>query len=150
MTRRAPNECPRCRSRQVERFPDSTLYDWGFALFDDGTSVADDYPDECNYRRIELLEHHLSRSRAEAERYRQQYEALRAAVEDVADLLDRLRGALEKARQLHFIDRDPYEDGRSVGLGTAVKWLRKALADHGGDDADGGVGAEVSDDAVAR
>ena len=84
---------------------------------------------------IERLQH-------EVMHLRQRYEALRSAVEDVADLI---RGAAEKARQLHVINRDPYDDGRSVGFGTAVKWLRKALPEHGGDDADGCVGAEVSD-----
>lgn len=89
------------------------------------------------FREIERLREGLEQleaARAEAERYRQQYEALRAEVEDVADLLDRLRGAVEKARRLHCIDRDPYEDGRSAGWRTAVKWLRKALAEHGGGD----------------
>lgn len=131
MTRRAPNECPRCRSRQVERFPGSTLYDCGFALFDDGTSVADDYPAECNYRRIKLLENQLSRSRAEAERWRKKYEALRAGVERVAD---DLYMAADEAHDNWRITADFNEQGRSIGLEEAEQMVRQLLGEAGGDD----------------
>jgi len=130
--------CPFCNSgdRREETWQDKPAYSFscGTVFYANG-EVAWRYF-ACYSREKEqeerAIREQLAAALAEADRWRKKYEALRAAVEGVADLLDRLRGAFEKARQLHCIDRDPYEDGRSVGWGTAVKWLRKALAEAGG------------------
>jgi len=46
------------------------MYDCGFSLFNDGQLVTDDYPAECQRRRIKRLEKQLAAARAEAERWR--------------------------------------------------------------------------------
>lgn len=87
MAASVPERCPQCRSPVAERFPHAVMYDCGFSLFNDGQPVTDDYPAECQRRRIKRLEKQLAAARAEAERWKQQYEALRVEME-------RLQGAL--------------------------------------------------------
>src|SRR5690606_14084653 len=77
----APERCPQCHSPVAERFPHAVMYDCGLSLFNDGELVTDDYPAECQRRRIKRLEKQLAAALAEAERWRKQYEALRAGVE---------------------------------------------------------------------
>lgn len=70
MAASVPERCPQCHSPVAERFPHAVMYDCGFSLFNDGQPVTDDYPAECQRRRIKRLEKQLAAARAEAERWR--------------------------------------------------------------------------------
>lgn len=104
MAASVPERCPQCRSPVAERFPHAVMYDCGFSLFNDGQPVTDDYPAECQRRRIKRLEKQLAAARAEAERWRRRHDALRAAVikaeADYASRADGLDDALMILRQL--------------------------------------------------
>ncbi len=93
MAASVPERCPQCHSPVAERFPHAVMYDCGFSLFNDGQPVTDDYPAECQRRRIKRLEKQLTAASAEAERWKQQYEELRAGVERVVQDLHELTRA---------------------------------------------------------
>jgi len=103
------------------------MYDCGFSLFNDGQPVTDDYPAECQRRRIKRLENQLAAARAEAERWRKRYEALRAGVERV---IQDLRAAFRQA----FATASPYHDGASEAYYTAEQMVRRVLSEAGGGD----------------
>lgn len=67
----------------------------------------------------------------EAERWRKQYEALRAGVERVAD---DLHMAADEAYDNWRITADFNEQGRSIGLEEAEQMVRRLLAKAGGGD----------------
>src|SRR5690606_5151707 len=75
--------CPQCHSPVAERLPHAVMYDCGFSFFNDGQPVTDDYPAECQRRRIKRLEKQLADARAEAEGWRQKYEELKAGLEEL-------------------------------------------------------------------
>src|SRR5690606_24612666 len=100
-----PERCPQCHSPVAERFPHAVMYDCGLSLFNDGQPVTDDYPAECQRRRIKRLEKQLAAARAEAARYRQQYEAL-------LDEIERLRR--ERDAALDVLGREDIGDGAKV------------------------------------
>ena len=131
MAARVPERCPQCRSPVAERFPHAVMYDCGFSLFNDGQPVTDDYPAECQRRRIKRLEKQLTAARAEAERWRKKYEALRAGVERVAD---DLHMAADEAHDNWRITADFNEQGRFIGLEEAEQMVRQLLAEEGCDD----------------
>src|SRR5690606_31821689 len=74
------------------------------------------------------LEHQLAAARAEAERWRKKYEALRAGVERVAD---DLHMAADEAHDNWRITADFNEQGRSIGLEEAEQMVRRLLAEAG-------------------
>src|SRR5690606_33730145 len=126
-----PERCPQCHSPVAERFPHAVMYDCGFTLFNDGEPVTDDYPAECQRRRIKRLEKQLAATRAKAERWRKKYEALRAGVERVAD---DLHMAADEAHDNWRITADFNEQGRSIGLEEAEQMVRRLLTEAGGGD----------------
>lgn len=75
-----PKRCPQCHSPVAERFPHAVMYECGYARFNDGQPVTDDYPAECQRRRIKRLEKQFAAARAEAEALRKHIEALEAFV----------------------------------------------------------------------
>src|SRR5690606_14669616 len=81
-----PERCPQCHSPVAERFPHAVMYDCGFSLFNDGQPVTDDYPAECQRRRIKRLEKQLTAARAEAERWRERAERLEVELRRVLPL----------------------------------------------------------------
>ena len=81
MVASVPERCPQCHSPMVERFSHAVVYDCGNSCFNDGQPVTDDYPAECRRRYIKRLEKQLAAARAEAKRWKQQYEELRADME---------------------------------------------------------------------
>src|SRR5690606_21528731 len=131
MAASVPERCPQCRSPVAERFPHGVMYDCGFSLFNDGQPVTDDYPAECQHRRIKRLEKQLTAAPAEAERWRKKYEALRAGVERVAD---DLHMAADEADDNWRITADFNEQGRSIGLEEAEQMVRRVLSEPGGVD----------------
>lgn len=131
MAASVPERCPECHSPVAERFPHAVMYDCGFSLFNDGQPVTDDYPAECQRRRIKRLENQLAAARAEAERWRQQYEELRAGVERVVqDLYERTRATARDWRQ----SGHPYHDGASDAYCEAFLMVRRVLGEVGGGD----------------
>ena len=131
MAASVPERCPQCHSPVAERFPHAVMYDCGFSLFNDGQPVTDDYPAECQRRRIKRLEKQLTAARAETERWRKKYEALRAGVERVAD---DLHIAADEAHDNWRITADFNEQGRSIGLEEAEQMVRQLLGEAGGGD----------------
>lgn len=127
MAASVPERFPQCHSPVAERFPHAVMYDCGFTLFNDGEPVTDDYPAECQRRRIKRLENQLAAARSEAERWRKQYEALRAGVEQV---IQDLRAAFRQA----FATPSPYHDGASEAYYTAEQMVRRVLSEAGGGD----------------
>src|SRR5690606_9129830 len=77
------------------------------------------------------LEQERDTARAEAERWRKKYEALRAGVERVAD---DLHMAADEAHDNWRITADFNEQGRFIGLEEAEQMVRQLLAEAGGGD----------------
>jgi len=71
----------------------------------------------------------LAAARAEAERWRKKYEALRAGVERVADVLHM---TADEAYDNWRITADFNEQGRSIGLEEAEQMVRQLLTEAGG------------------
>src|SRR5690606_19637354 len=128
MAARVPERCPQCRSPVAERFPHAVMYDCGFSLFNDGQPVTDDYPAECQRRRIKRLEKQLAAARAEAERWRRRHDALRAAVIK-ADAL--IVDAIHRATAMYNNTQDADYESHSDGLDEALMILRQLLAEAG-------------------
>jgi len=122
-----PERCPQCHSPVVERFPIAVMYDCGFWFFNDEQPVTDDYPAECQRRRIKRLEKQLAAAHAEAERWKQQYEALRAGVERV---IQDLRAAFRRA----YATPSPYHAGALDAYYKAEQMVRLVLSEAGGGD----------------
>ena len=93
MAASVPQRCPQCHSPVSERFPHAVMYYCGFSLFNDGQFVTDDYPAECQRRRIKRLEKQLTAARAEAK-------ALRKYIDALEDKNERLRQIEAAARAL--------------------------------------------------
>lgn len=81
MAASVPERCPQCHSPVAERFPHAVMYDCGFSFFNDGEPVTDDYPAECQRRRIKRLEKQLTAARAETERWQAELVAAREVIE---------------------------------------------------------------------
>src|SRR5690606_1744968 len=128
----APERCPQCHSPVAERFPHAVMYDCGLSLFNDGQPVTDDYPAECQRRRIKRLEKQLATARAEAERWRKQHEALRAGVERVVQELR--KRAHSAAMDWQKSGHHPYHDGASDAYYEAEQMVRRVLGEAGGGD----------------
>ena len=124
-----PERCPQCHSPVAERFPHAVMYDCGFSLFNDGQPVTDDYPAECQRRRIKRLEKQLAAARAEAERWKRRHDALRAAVIK-ADAL--IVDAIHRATVMYNHTQDAAYESHSDGLDEALMILRQLLAEAGG------------------
>jgi len=105
------------------------MYDCGCSLFNDGQPVTDDYPAECQRRRIKRLEKQLAAARAEAERWKRRHDALRAAVIK-ADAL--IVDAIRRATVMYNHTQDDDYASRSDGLDEALMILRQLLAEAGG------------------
>src|SRR5690606_26100274 len=102
MTASVPELCPQCHSPVAERFPHAVMYDCGFSLFNDGKPVTDDYPEECQRRRIKRLEKQLA-ARAEAERRRKKYEEMREGM----NVANRVRFYLRRVTDYAMHDLEP-------------------------------------------
>jgi len=124
-----PERCPQCHSPVVERFPIAVMYDCGFWFFNDEQPVTDDYPAECQRRRIKRLEKQLAAARAEAERWKQQYEFLRSEMERLVQEL-RQRAYLFAKDWLET--DDDYYEGASDAYYSAEKMVRRLLSEAGG------------------
>ena len=74
---------------------------------------------------IEALEQELDAARSEAERWKQQYEALWAGVERV---IQDLRAAFREA----FATPSPYHDGAAEAYYKAEQMVRRVLGEAGG------------------
>lgn len=80
---------------------------------------------------IDCLHRQRDAARAEAERWRKKYEALRAGVERVAD---DLHMAADEAHDNWRMTADFNEQGRSIGLEEAEQMVRRVLSESGGGD----------------
>ena len=76
------------------------------------------------------LEHQLAAARAEAERWRKKYEALRAGVERAVQ--DLRKWAYSAARDWQQSGHHPYHDGASDAYYEAEQLVRLVLAEEGG------------------
>ena len=79
--------------------------------------------------RIEALEQERDAARAEAERWRKKYEALRAEVESVAQELRKLAFSCAQDR---WETGHPYHDGASDAYYEAGLMVRRVLGEAGG------------------
>src|SRR5690606_39865172 len=82
-------------------------------------------------RKERAIREQLSATRAEAERWKKQYEALRAEVESVAQELRKLAFSCAQDR---WETGHPYHDGASDAYYEAGQMVRQLLAETGGDD----------------
>lgn len=94
-------------------------------------SPMPDVPERCPMCGVVCLHHQLAAARAEAERLRKQYEALRSGVERVVqDLHERAHATARDWKQ----SGHPYHDGESDAYYLAEEMVSRLLAEAGGGD----------------